>query len=432
MIQMLQKFFICLLVLSLTTATAQDQRGIIGKENWLMNWTNFKPKQTNYRDAKIILTGQINKNTILTKENTYLLVGDVFVTNNATLTIQAGTHIRGDFESNGTLIVTKNSKIIAEGTETDPIVFTSNQNDSRKAGDWGGIILLGDAPINKSEGVGCVDIAFKNGLCKYGGENENSDSGSLKYVRIEFSGKKFNKTRGLNALTLAAVGSKTNIEYVQISYANDDAIEVKGGNVNMKNIVTFKSVDDDFDLSMGTQLKINNSLIIRDPFLSEESKSRGFEVESFDKLDGSDSSRKLTTVLANNITMLNIEKDGLQSNSEAIYINDEANFAISNSVISGFEIGISLANKAATVANLNKKITLNNVLVNKCQKVVFAEASFNENQDFSQDIERSLTPTTCHLLKSNLAASTLFKNIEFTSLTDFQLTESAAKLFVSK
>lgn len=432
MIQMLQKNYICLMVLSFTAATAQDQRGIIGKENWLMNWTNFKPKQTNYRDAKIILNGQITKNTTLTKENTYLLVGDVFVTNNATLTIQAGTHVRGDFESNGTLIVAKNAKIIAEGTETDPIIFTSNQNDSRKAGDWGGIILLGDAPINKSEGVGCVDIAFKNGLCKYGGENENSNSGSLKYVRIEFSGKKFNKTKGLNALTLAAVGSKTNIEFVQISYANDDAIEIKGGNVNMKNIVTFKSGDDDFDLSMGTQLKINNSLIIRDPFLSEESKSRGFEVESFDKLDASDSSRKLTSVLANNITMLNIEKEGISSNSEAIYINDDVNFALSNSVISGFEIGISLANKAATVANLSKKITLNNLLLNKSQKIVFAEASYNENQDFSQDIERSLTAPSCQLLKSDMAVKTMFKNIEFTSLTDFQLTESASKTFVSK
>ena len=233
-------------------------------------------------------------------------------------------------------------------------------------------------------------------------------------------------------MTLCAVGIKTNIEYVQISYANDDAIEIKGGNVNMKNIVTFKSGDDDFDLSMGTQLKINNSLIIRDPFLSEESKSRGFEVESFDKLDASDSSRKLTSVLANNITMFNIEKDGILTNSEAVYINDDANFALSNSVISGFEIGISLANKAATVANLNKKIILNNLLINKAQKIVFAEASFNENQDFSQDIERSLTPANCKLLKSDMAVKTLFKNIEFTSLTDFQLTDSATKPFVSK
>ena len=127
---------------------AQQEKGIIGKNNWLNNWTEFRPNQDKHGEPTQILSGNITQDTKLTKRDTYLLLGNVFVTDNTTLTIEPGTVIIGDFKTNGSLIITKGSKIMAEGEETDPIIFTSNRS-VKKEGDWGGVFILGDAPINK-------------------------------------------------------------------------------------------------------------------------------------------------------------------------------------------------------------------------------------------------------------------------------------------
>ncbi|MET0946026.1 MAG: hypothetical protein ABWY22_11495, partial [Flavobacterium sp.] len=127
----------------------QQPKGITGTSNWMSNWTTFNPAKIEYNEATNIIAGTIDKDTRLTKRNTYQLVGVVYVTNNATLTIEPGTVIRGDDKTCGTLVITNGAKIVAEGLETDPIVFTSNKEIAeRKPGDWGGIIILGKAPIN--------------------------------------------------------------------------------------------------------------------------------------------------------------------------------------------------------------------------------------------------------------------------------------------
>ena len=107
------------------SATAQQEKGIIGSSNWLNNWTEFKPQNTEYNETNQILYGKITTNTTLLKKNTYLLQGPVYVTNNAVLTIEPGTVIKGDYETNGALVITKGAQIIANGTETDPIVSVS-------------------------------------------------------------------------------------------------------------------------------------------------------------------------------------------------------------------------------------------------------------------------------------------------------------------
>jgi hypothetical protein len=133
-------------------ANAQQEKGIIGSTNWLSNWTEFKPAKVDYGEPNQILAGNISTNTKLLKKNVYLLQGPVYVDNNAVLTIEPGTVIIGDFDSGAALVITKGASIIADGLETDPIVFTSNRS-VKKAGDWGGIVILGDAPINKFGGV---------------------------------------------------------------------------------------------------------------------------------------------------------------------------------------------------------------------------------------------------------------------------------------
>ena len=176
-----------LLLIATIFVQAQQVKGIYGDSNWFTNWTNFRPATTEYRTSTQILTGIISSNMTLSRTNTYQLVGVVYVTNKAILTIESGTVIRGDKESCGTLVITKGCKIMAEGNETAPIIFTSNNNVSdRRPGDWGGIIILGDAPINRIGGVGYLDLNLIPEVSYYGGNNEDDNSGILKYVRIEY------------------------------------------------------------------------------------------------------------------------------------------------------------------------------------------------------------------------------------------------------
>ena len=173
---------VCVLLLVLSNVNAQQEKGITGTNNWLNSWTEFRPDLVEYGEATEILTGIISSDTKLLKKNTYMLLGDVFVANNATLTIEPGTVIIGDFKTKGSLTITKGATIIADGLETDPIVFTSNRS-VKKAGDWGGLIILGDAPINKYGSVSAEGYTFTVNpsiSVGYGGNQLESNSGILR------------------------------------------------------------------------------------------------------------------------------------------------------------------------------------------------------------------------------------------------------------
>lgn len=185
----MKKIILSIVLCHTLLANAQTTRGIIGEVNWLNNWTNFKSKNTVYKESSSLLVGIISQNTTLYKKDVYLLTGNVYVTNGATLTIEPGTLIRGDHKTCGTLIITKGAKILALGESTDPIIFTSNKPESeRRAGDWGGIIVFGESITNKF--TGRLEFNLEPYFNSYGGNNEQSDSGILNYVRIEFAGKK--------------------------------------------------------------------------------------------------------------------------------------------------------------------------------------------------------------------------------------------------
>jgi hypothetical protein len=361
-----------------TTLNAQQIKGITGENNWFSNWTNFKPSTTDYDDATQLLTGTINTNLKLTKGNTYRLTGIVYVTNNAVLTIEPGTIIRGDKETCGTLVITKGSKIIAEGSATDPIVFTSNNNISeRRPGDWGGIVILGEAPINKIGGVGYLDFNFDPAVSYYGGQDPNNNSGILKYVRIEYAGRKINALKELNGLSLAGVGKTTKIEFIQISFSNDDSFECYGGDVNFNNLISYRATDDDFDFTQGVQCNIANSIAIRNPYSSDISGSRCFEIDSYDKIENADVSKKLTKIIANNITLVNTEDNNQGLVREAIYIKEKSYFSLNNSIVDGFSSCVLLENKiGANPINL-AKINILGLQINRCNGVVLSETAIN-------------------------------------------------------
>jgi len=356
----------------------QQPKGIIGTSNWMNNWTNFKPATTEYNEATNIIAGTIDKDTRLLKRNTYHLVGVVYVTNNATLTIEPGTVIRGDDKTCGTLVITNGAKIMAEGLETDPIVFTSeNEKNNRKPGDWGGIIILGKAPINALGGIHTLPFDLDPGLNHYGGQDAEDNAGILKYVRIEYAGRKLSASKELNGLSLAGVGRKTTVSNVQISFSNDDSFECYGGDLNMSNLISYRTTDDDFDFTQGAQINISNSIAVRHPFSSDVSGSRCFEVDSYEKVANTDMTKKMTKINASNITLVNLEENNQGLVRESAYIKENTYFNMTNSVVSGFAPFVLLeGNIGNGDANLSK-ISFKNVIANNCTGEIESEAASN-------------------------------------------------------
>ncbi|MDN3675432.1 hypothetical protein QWY99_20580 [Flavobacterium branchiarum] len=364
---------------------AQQEKGIMGYSNWLNNWTEFKPNKVDYSEANQILAGKITVNTKLLKRNVYVLQGNVYVTNNAVLTIEPGTLIIGDYESKGTLVITKGASIIADGLETDPIVFTSNKG-VKKAGDWGGIVILGDAPINKFGNISSFNYDLDPSLTTYGGDNVASNSGILRYVRIEFAGKKVKGNGNFNALTLAGVGNKTTLENVMASFSGGDSFDMIGGDLNLTKFVSYKTINNDFKFTQGTQCKVYNSLAVRSSYLtSNKEGSRCMEVLSYDKKEETDFSKKQTLVTASNITMLN-DSDNISADiqsglvKEAIYVGNNAAIELKRSVISGFNPAVVLDSKIEiNDANL-KKLKFEEMYFNQCKGNIFSEYNSN-NED---------------------------------------------------
>lgn len=208
------------------------------------------------------VTGDITTNTTWNPETTYVLKGFVHVANGATLTIRAGTTVKGDFATLGaSLFVLRGAKINAVGTADAPIVFTSSQPaGQRKPGDWGGLIIVGNATTARTgveieiEGTNTSSGSTPGTNYKVtynGGTVDTDNSGELRYVRIEFAGFAPSLNNELNSLTMATVGSGTKLSYIQSMAGLDDSFEWFGGTVDADHLVSYESGDDHFDMSEG-------------------------------------------------------------------------------------------------------------------------------------------------------------------------------------
>jgi hypothetical protein len=326
----------------------------------------------------IVLKGRITKDTLLKKENTYVLDGKVYVSNNATMTIQPGTVIKGAFASAevSVLVVARGAKIVAEGTATEPIVFTSNSPNPRP-GDWGGVVILGKAAINQTYTVdpattypqnptalvgagtfqieGGVDNPWADGICGGGTTPVNTDSsGVLKYVRIEYAGFAAIPDKEINSLTLGAVGSKTVIEYVQTTYAKDDAFEWFGGTVNCRYLVAYKTQDDDFDTDNGFSGTVQFGLIVRDSSIADVSNSEAFESDN--NASGGTVTPKTSAIFSNitaigpRATLSNVGNSYFLAGAQ---IRRNSTISIFNSVFMGWPRGLLIDASTGTPTDLN-------------------------------------------------------------------------------
>ena len=216
--------------------------------------------------GNVDVTQDISANTTWTADKTYTLKGFIHVLNGATLTIQPGTKVQGDFNTLGSsLFILRGAKINAVGTADNPIVFTSSRAPGqRQPGDWGGLIIVGNAKINRSGSVEVegtnTDVnggSGKNYSVLYsGGTGDDDNSGTLSYVRVEFAGYAPKVDQELNSFTFAAVGSGTRISYLQSMAGLDDSYEFFGGGLTGDHLVSYEAGDDHFDMSEGFKGKL--------------------------------------------------------------------------------------------------------------------------------------------------------------------------------
>ncbi|MCI0496622.1 T9SS type A sorting domain-containing protein [candidate division KSB1 bacterium] len=322
--------------------------GAFGKVDWTAGWSTF-----NYPvEGSVVLQGDITADRTLSADSTYLLRGFVRVKSGATLAIPAGTTIYGEYNTQGSLIVQPGGKIIAQGMVNKPIIFTSEfsrfgSSQLPQRGDWGGVILLGKAPINVPGGTAAIEGPGDS----YGGNDPDDNSGVLSYVRIEYAGIAFSPNNEINGLTFGGVGRGTQVDHIQVSYANDDSFEWFGGTVNGKYLIAYRGLDDDFDTDFGYQGKLQFLLGVRDPEIADVSGSNGFESDN----DGSGSTNTpRTSPTWWNVTLIGpkaTSSTAINSNyKRSMHLRRSSQNKISNALLMGWPTGL-LIDGANTVAD---------------------------------------------------------------------------------
>ncbi len=363
------------------------------------------------------LSGEITTNTTLFRDTIYTLNGYVFVKNNATLTIQSGTIIKGGADK-ASLIITRNGKIEANGTKNQPIVFTSAKAAGQRAkGDWGGLIILGKAKVNRptdcstcpgsaiaanEAGIqnaieGDIDNANGDGL--YGGNDDTHNAGTLKYVRLEFGGTVITPGNEINGLTMGALGSATTLENIQVSFADDDGFEWFGGNVNGRNLISFRNVDDDLDVDFGFSGKVQNAIVLRDSNLYDIGSgptTNGFESDN----DGSGTeSKPYTDPTFSNVTVVGPLANGTAlstSNSfqNGARIRRNSSTSIFNSIIMGYPDGLFVDGTRTGQKFANDSMMFrNNILAGNLRAV-------NNSSANASSVRASIVANGCDTLTS--------------------------------
>ncbi len=308
--------------------------------------------------AVIPVSGSITRNTTWTKNNTYVLDGIVDVTNNATLTIQEGTLVQGSTNQPSALLIQRDGRIEAAGTQAEPIVFTSiNPPGSRAPGDWGGVIVIGESFCNGDldGSILTADDCFVEGLpdpfdnLVYGGNDPNDDSGTLSYVRIEFAGFELQPTREINGLTLYSVGSGTQIDHVQVHKGSDDGIEFFGGTVDVKFAIVTGAEDDSFDYSYGWSGRGQFWIVQQD----QDTGDRGIEADNNEIQNTSPdfNNLPLTEPEVYNYTFVGRFPQGVGDDNVGLKIRRGAAGRLFNGIIGGFGSYFLDIDDAATFDN---------------------------------------------------------------------------------
>jgi hypothetical protein len=319
------------------------------------------PTGTAESGALCVLSGRITTSLTLTADKPYLLSGPVFIgdgDSETVLNIEAGTTIYGlkDPGSPGTLIIDRGSRIEAVGTADAPIVFTSDQLEGQKdRGDWGGIIINGFAPINGCDSAPC-SAEGEGSTGVYGGDDPADNSGTLKYVRVEYAGTLFSEDNELNGIAFQGVGSGTVVDYVQVHMNKDDGIEFFGGTVSAKHVVLTGVGDDSIDWTDGWVGNIQFAIVKQ----YEDNGDNGIEA------DNNKANNELLP--RSNPTLANLTFVGNSNTDIGILVREGTGVTISKAVISGFGDACLVLDNPATFANActedGSLVNMDNIVLN--------------------------------------------------------------------
>ncbi|MBC9931252.1 hypothetical protein [Chitinophaga qingshengii] len=331
-----------------------------------------------------IINSVITGNITLKSCKIYKLDGLVYVTNNAVMTIEPGTVIKGIKGSSiavgGGLVITSGAKLVADGTVANPIVFTSNEA-APASGDWCGVVLVGNAPANPVSALPVPGLPTPfQGDVTYGGPGKNisnDNSGILRYVRIEYAGFEQTSVGALNGLTLAGVGNGTMLDFIEVYKAKADAFGMYGGTVNASHLLAICPLDDLFDMDHGYNGTINYALGIADPDRADRSQSNGLETDN--NING-DPVTPYTHPTVNYLTVIGLRNAASASVTNApptgtgrygyvAHFRRNSEFAINNAIFLGYNSGIFIDGTLPSTGpnTLTKYLlgisTLNNVYV---------------------------------------------------------------------
>ncbi len=320
----------------------------------------------------------------LTADHQYLIEDGVFIgadnQQNSVLRIEAGTVLRGGPAS--FIAVLRGSQIIAEGTSTKPITFTSLKTSERKRGEWGGLVLNGNAPINRCRAGSSVCEAISEGIkikeVKFGGNQPQDSSGALKYVRVEFAGYPIAPDNELNGITFNGVGSGTLVENIQVHMNSDDGIEFFGGTVNAKYVVLTENEDDSLDWDMGWTGKIQFLVVDQ----GVDTVDNGIEA---DNLQSPMNAMPRSRPTISNMTLIGAPKSGY-----GMLLRRGTGAELSNTIISGFAKGcIDIDDNETFVNATTASGILMSHMILDCKKPFEAEAGdlFSTESFLSNQIE---------------------------------------------
>jgi hypothetical protein len=348
----MKKFFLCAMVALAVSSCQNDDSSADSSFSMKASGADYT-----HPTAVQTVSGAITTNTTWTNDRVWEIDGVVTVKDGAKLTIQAGTFIKAKplapGIATGVLVITKTGQIDAQGTVESPVIFTSynllddNANTTATPGDFGGVVLLGDAEVNTgsvSNIVEGLDDQPNFTEFYYGGSNNTHNGGSLNYVRIEFAGRILDTDIEINGLTLAGVGSLTTIDHVQVSYGRDDSFEFFGGKVNASHLVSLAPDDDNFDFDSGYTGTITKAIAIADSG-STHSLSGGNPDSNGIELDNNATGSLTTLITRPVISQLSII--GVSSTTvadlyeNAIHVRRAGNISLTDVTVTGYNKGIN-------------------------------------------------------------------------------------------
>lgn len=281
----------------------------------------------------LTIGGTLTEDLTLATGTEYILTSALIVPEGRTLTVNPGTIIKATTGADVYVAIMQGGTIMAEGTATNPIVFTSNSS-TPNAGDWGGLIVLGKAPINSVAGGDATSTSEIGGLA-YGGSIASDNSGTIKYVRVEYSGGAADASSENNGFSFYGVGNGTTIDFIQAFEGKDDGIEFFGGTVNASHVSVIGAQDDSVDWTEGYTGTLTEVYIEH-----RQSHDKGIEGDGFNTDIGNNSNPVFWSApTINNIT---INGNGSSNENEAVRLRAGTRALLNNVFISGFAEGFDL------------------------------------------------------------------------------------------